>query len=234
MKRFWTETTAREGDGGWHVLLDGRPVRTPARNACVVPVQALAQEIAVEWDAQTEVVNPLSMPMTRAASTCLDRVVPEIDAVRQNVSSYAETDLICYRAAHPQALAAKQAQRWDPLLHWSAKDLGAPLTTATGVMHVQQSAEHLARLASAVSECGPWTLTALSELVTISGSLVIGLAVQRDAIPAEDGWSLSRIDEDWNIQEWGEDADAAAQTARRRSDFMNAASLLRHLGAPEL
>lgn len=228
MKRFWTSVDVAEGanGAGWQVLLDTRPVRTPAKNACAVPTRILAERIAAEWDAQEETVNPLAMPMTRAASTCLDRVAPEMDGVRQVVAAYGETDLICYRAPHPEELIARQAEAWDPWLDWSASQYGARLETGEGVMHVPQVADAVLALATAVNGYDPWRLTALSELVTISGSLVLGLAVAERALEPEQGWHLSRIDEQWNIDAWGEDAEAAKLAAKRRADFLSAAGLL--------
>lgn len=226
MKRFWSNAEVAKTDDGWQVLLDGRPVRTPAKRACVVPVQAMADLIAVEWRTQEDIVDPLSMPLTRAASTCLDRVAPEMSAVGENIAGYGETDLLCYRATHPNALIDRQTVAWDPWLAWATEELDAPLKQGAGVMHIAQPEASLFNLAQAVKRCGPWTLTGLSELVTISGSLVLGLAVQQGAIAAQDAWPLSRIDEDWNIEKWGDDEDAAALAARRQADFLNAARVL--------
>jgi chaperone required for assembly of F1-ATPase len=235
VKRFWKTVEIAEAEaGGWQVLLDTKPVRTPARHPCAVPSRAMAERIAAEWDAQDEAVNPLSMPVTRAASTCLDRVAPEMEAVRQIVASYGETDLLCYRAPHPQELIARQAEGWDPWLAWAAATYGARLKTGSGVMHIAQDADAILALSTAVNGYDPWRLTALSELVTISGSLVLGLAVADEALDAADGWSLSRIDEQWNIDEWGEDAEAAAQAAKRRTDFLSAAGLLDLLASAEV
>jgi chaperone required for assembly of F1-ATPase len=170
------------------------------------------------------------MPLTRAASTCLDRVLPELDAVRRNVAGYGGTDLLCYRAPEPPELAAREARGWDPLLDWAAAALGARLAVGEGVMHIAQAPEALARLGEEVEALDAWELTALSELTTLTGSLVLALAVCHGRIDAAEAWTLSRIDEDWNIEEWGSDAEAAAQTARRRAEFMAAADLLRLLG----
>ncbi len=229
MKKFWTEAVTEKTDGGWQVLLDERPVRTPAKRPCVVPVEAMAVTIAAEWNAQDDAIDPMSMPITRAASTCLDRVAPEMLAVQDNISGYGETDLLCYRALHPPKLVSRQSDAWDPWLRWSDEVLDAPLVTAKGVMHVQQPDQSLGRLAEVVAQCCPWTLTALSELVTISGSLVLGLAIQRGELSAEQAWPLSRIDEDWNIEKWGHDDDAAAHAERRRADFLTAGHLLNML-----
>ncbi|MEM9139735.1 MAG: ATP12 family protein [Pseudomonadota bacterium] len=225
MKRFWKEARVTAEDGGWTVLLDSRPVRTPAKRACVVPVRAMADAIAQEWAAQEDEVIPLSMPMTRAAATCLDRVAPEMPAVRRIVADYGGTDLLCYRAEYPQALTERQRLGWDPLLDWAAEALGARLALGQGVMHVAQDAAALAALDRSVDALDPWALTCLSEMVTISGSLVLGLAVGQGHLTADEAWALSRIDEQWNIDEWGEDAEAARQAAKREADFLHAAKV---------
>lgn len=230
MKRFWKEARVEQVEGGWLVRLDERPVRTPARRLCVVPLAGMADGIAAEWNAQGERIDPLSMPLTRAASTSLDRVMPEVEGVCRTVAGYGGTDLLCYRASEPAALAGRQADGWDPVLQWAAEVLGARLVVGEGVMHVAQPPESVARLAAEVEALDPWELTALSELTTLSGSLVLALAVFHGRLTAEDAWSLSRIDELWNIEQWGEDEEAALQAERRRADFMAAAELLRLLG----
>jgi chaperone required for assembly of F1-ATPase len=230
MKRFWKQARVEQVEGGWLVRLDDRPVRTPARRLCVVPVAGMADGIADEWNAQGDRIDPLSMPLTRAASTCLDRVMPETDTVRRTVAAYGGTDLVCYRAAEPAELARREARGWDPLVDWVARAFGARLEVGEGVMHIAQPPETVARLSSEVRALDPWELTALSELTSLSGSLVLALAVLHGRVSADDGWALSRIDEQWNIEQWGEDAEAARQTSRRRADFLAAAELLRLLG----
>ncbi|MEM7060267.1 MAG: ATP12 family protein [Pseudomonadota bacterium] len=226
MKRFWKETSISEDPDGFTINLDGRPVRTPARHACRVPRRLMAEEIAAEWQAQEEVVSPLSMPMTRVAATCLDRVAPEMDAVRDMITAYGGTDLLCYRATHPAELIARQTAGWDPVLDWAAETVGARLKTGSGVMHIAQPPSAEDALARRVRDADAWTLTGLSELVTISGSLVLGLAVLEQFLEAEAAWELSRIDEQWNIDEWGEDFEAAELAAKRQSDFLQAARVL--------
>lgn len=225
MKRFWKEVRVAEREDGFSVLLDGRPVRTPARHDCILPTRPMAERVATEWNAQEGQVSPLSMPMTRAAATCLDRVAPELNAVHVMIAEYGGTDLLCYRADCPEGLVARQAEGWNPLLEWAAQDLEAPLNVGAGVMHVAQPTKSLVALAGAVARHNAWEMTALSELVTISGSLVLGLAVGRGHLAADDAWALSRIDEKWNIDEWGEDEEEAGQTARRRADFLHAAQV---------
>lgn len=233
MKRFWEAATVAEAGAdadanqapGWQVLLDGRPVRTPARVSCIVPVRAMADEIAAEWQAQEGDVNPMTMPMTRIAATALDRVAPHVAEVAENVASYGGTDLLCYRADAPAALVVRQETGWNPVLDWAAETYDARLNTGAGVMHIAQPDAALARLAQAVTALDAWRLTAMSELTTLSGSLVLGLAVGQSRLTPEDAWALSRIDEDWNVEQWGDDAEAAALAARKQADFMLAARL---------
>ena len=226
MRRFWDEVrVVREGDG--HAIhLDARRVRTPAGAPVALPTEALAEAVAGEWRAVEGEIDPVAMPLTRSANAAIDRVVPEREAVADMIAAYGETDLLCYRAPHPPALAARQAEGWDPLLDWAAEALGARLVAGEGVMHVAQDAGALSRLGSEVRAHGPWELAALSELVTLSGSLVIGLAIGRGALAPPEGWRLSRLEEAWNIEQWGEDAEAAARAEQKRRDFEEAARLL--------
>lgn len=227
MRRFWTEVGIETGERGTGLRLDTRPVRTPAKAELLLPTRALAEAVAEEWRAQGETVNPATMPLTRAANVAIDRVRPERAAVARLLSDYGETDLLCYRAPHPPALAAKQRAVWDPLLDWAAADFGARLIPVEGVMHMPQDSAALARLGAAVEAHDVWELTALHDLVTLSGSLVIGLALSHARMTEAEGWRASRLDEDWNAAQWGEDAEAAARAANRRREFAEAMRLLR-------
>ena len=226
MRRFWKDATVAKAPGGFEVRLDGRPLRTPARAPLILPSQALADAVAAEWAAQGDEVRPSEMPLTRAANSTIDRVTAARDEVAGMIAAYGETDLLCYRAPHPRELVEEQAARWDPLVGWAAEVLGARLRLVEGVIHVAQEAAAVEALAGTVRRHDPWELTALHDLVTISGSLVLGLAVSHGRLAAQEAWTLSRIDEDWNVREWGEDAEAAAAAERRRLDFANAARLL--------
>ena len=230
MIRFWKSVTTEQTPEGWRVLLDGRPVSTPARRACVVPVAEMAAAIAEEWAAQEDEVRPLEMPMTRAAATCLDRVAPHLAEIRATVAAYGETDLVCYRADGPEGLVGRQIAGWDPMLDWAARELGARLNTGAGVMHIAQPPQSLARLARRLDDLGAWQMTCLAELTQISGSLVLALAVLDGRLTAGQAWRLSRIDEQWNIEEWGADDEATAFAARREADFRHAAHVLDLLG----
>lgn len=222
-KRFWTEASVEESEGGFAVLLDGRGVKTPAKAPLILPTRALAEMVAAEWAAQEGEIRPETMPATRAANAALDKVGYQFDEVAALLTAYGETDLLCYRAEGPQALVDRQRAAWDPLLDWSAERFGVRWNVTSGVMPAAQPESTLSRLADHVRGFTAFELTAFHDLVAISGSLVIGLAVTEGQAPVADLWSCSRIDEDWQIAQWGEDEDAAALTAAHRASFFAAA-----------
>ncbi|MBT0955789.1 ATPase [Alphaproteobacteria bacterium KMM 3653] len=221
-KRFWKEATVEAIDGGMTVHLDGRPVRTPAKAPLVLPTEAMARAIATEWDAQEGEIKPETMPVTRGANAALDKVALQFDEVAALIIEYGQTDLLCYRAAHPEVLIDLQAKAWDPLLDWASERYGARLAVTTGMMPVPQDPRAVIGLEEAVKNCTEFTLTALSDLVGLSGSLVIGLAAMDDPTRAEALWLASRVDEDFQISQWGEDEEASETAARKRADFMAA------------
>jgi len=222
-KRFWKVARTEPAEGGFTVRLDGRAVKTPAKAALVVPTLALAEAIAAEWDAQEGTVRPETMPFTRAANSAIDKVVPQLDEVRGLIAAYGGSDLLCYRAEGAEALAARQAAGWDPVLGWAATQLGAPLMATAGVMHIAQPEQSLARLTGAVAAFSAFELAALHDLVALSGSLVLALAVTDRHLPADEAWRLSRIDEDWQAELWGIDEEAAESAALKKADFLRAA-----------
>ncbi|PKQ12357.1 MAG: ATPase [Alphaproteobacteria bacterium HGW-Alphaproteobacteria-1] len=221
-KRFWKEARAVEGAPGYGVELDGRPVRTPAKAALVVPTRALAQGIAAEWAAQEGVIRPATMPMTRAANVTIDRVGQQRGAVAAMLADYGGSDLLCYRAHGPEDLVERQAKAWDPLLEWTESVFSVRLRITRGVMPVKQEAAALSRLHDEVKLLDNWALTAFHDLVSLSGSLVIGLAALRGYASAETLWHVSRIDETWQEELWGCDEEAQETAVRKQSDFLNA------------
>lgn len=226
MKRFYREARASEVDGGWTVTLDGKPIRTPAKAPFVAPSRALAEAAAAEWGAQGERVNPAEMPLTRAINTAIDRTGPEHGAVVEIVAAYGATDLVSYRAEGPDELRARQARGWDPMVDWAAETYGARLVVTAGVMHALQPEEGRRRLFAAVAGHDAFRLTALYDLTALSGSLVIALAVATGRLDQAEAWELSRIDESWQQEFWGVDAEAEAATARKARDFAAAARFL--------
>lgn len=221
-KRFWTEARVEEGAVGFTVTLDGRAVKTPAKAPLVVPTRAMAEAIAAEWDAQTGKVDPATMPVTRAANSAIDKVTVQFDEVVGLLSDYGGTDLLCYRAEGPIELVARQAEGWDPVLDWAASALNAPLVVTQGVVFVAQDPDVLARLRARVAALDPFRLTAFHDLVAISGSLVLALAVIDGWLPAEAAWQLSRIDETWQAELWGTDDEAQKAEEVRHADFLQA------------
>ncbi len=225
-KRFWTAATVVNCDGGHTVHLDKRPVRTPAKAPLVVPTRALAQAIADEWLAQEGAVRPATMPFTRMANSAIDKVTPLHAAVVAEVAGYGATDLLCYRAVGPLALVARQAADWDHLLDWAADALQAPLVVTVGVIPVEQPAASVARLTAGVAAMSPFALVALHDLTAISGSLVLGLAVAAGRLTALQAFDLSRIDEVWQAEEWGEDDEAAEIQMLKRQAMAEAGRFL--------
>ncbi|MEM8959569.1 MAG: ATP12 family protein [Pseudomonadota bacterium] len=228
-KRFWDEVTVVQDGAGFAIRLDGRPLRTPAKAPLVLPSPALAQAVAAEWEAQDQVIAPQSMPFTRTANSAIDNVALNHAEIADMIAEYGGTDLLCYRADGPAELIARQCADWDPLLDWAAEALNAPLTIGAGVVPVAQPPESLAGLSARVHALDPFRLAALHDLVTLSGSLVIGLAALARHRPPEALWDLSRIDETWQAEQWGEDEIAAADAAAKRADFLHAARVLEHL-----
>lgn len=221
-KRFWSEASVVEAEGGFTVHLDARPVRTPAKSAMIVPTRAMADEIAAEWQAQDDLIKPDQMPVTRAANSAIDRVGPQFTEVAEVIADYGDCDLICYRADSPQELVARQIEAWGPLLAWSADALQAPLEPRIGVIHAPQDPASLQALRVRVHAFDAFELTALHDLVALSGSLVIGFAVCHNFREASALWETSRIDENWQIEQWGVDEEAEIEAARKRDAFMDA------------
>lgn len=221
-KRFWKEAGVVEEEGGFGVRLDGRVVRTPAKAPLIVPTRALAQAIATEWDAQESKIDPNTMPFTRSANAAIDKVARQQAEVAEMLAAYGDSDLICYRAASPVELVEKQAAAWDPLLDWTESVLSAKLLAVEGMVHVPQDPQALARLKAHVEALDVWALTAFHDLVSISGSLVIGFAALDGLYPADVLWTLSRVDETWQAEQWGKDEEAAEVAARKESDFLHA------------
>ena len=219
MKRFYKEAAIVEGEGGFGVHLDGRPVHTPARAPLALPNVKLAEAIASEWREQGDSIDPRSMPFTGLANGAIDQIATNREGFAAGIARYGESDLLCYRAEGPSELIAREATAWDPLLEWARRRYDVTFRVTQGIIPVEQPTETLERLGVAVGMLDAFTLAGLSTLVTLSGSLVCGLAIVDGGHDADVVWSASEIDEAWEVEQWGEDADAAARSAQRRAEF---------------
>lgn len=218
MKRFYISATTAPADNGYAILLDGRAIKTPKRAALVVPTVALAEAIAAEWQAQDEEMLPQTMALTGMANAAIDLVAPDPDAFATPLAAYAESDLLCYRA-DDRELAALEAATWNPVLAWAEARYGVEFALATGIVHVAQPDETLAALRDALLALDPFRLAALSPLITIGGSLVVALALVERTLDGEALWAAVNIDELWQEQRWGVDADAVAARAAKQREW---------------
>jgi chaperone required for assembly of F1-ATPase len=225
-KRFYAKAGAVETPGGFAITLDDKPIRTPSGRQVVVPVREIAAAIVAEWDAQQEHIDPLTMPMTRFANSVVDAVVDGVEAVTADIAKYFETDLLFYRAGHPQGLVEREAAHWDPLVFWAADTLGAHFILAEGIVHVRQPESAIAA-ARAALPADPWSIAALHVMTTLTGSALLAVALLRGVLDEDQVWAAAHVDEDWNIEKWGLDEEVAARRASRLVDFKAAAAILR-------
>lgn len=223
MKRFYSAAEA-SSDGG--ILLDGRPVRTPARALLVLPNAALAEAVAVEWAAQAETIDPWSMPLTGLANAAIDHVAPDPAVFVDGLARYAEADLMCYRAADPPELVARQNDVWNPLLDCARQRYDCTFTLASGIIHVPQPGATVKRLSEALASRSAFELSALSPIISIAGSLIIALALVEQTIATDAAFDAAHLDELWQAEQWGEDDFALEARAARRADFSAAARFL--------
>jgi chaperone required for assembly of F1-ATPase len=225
MKRFYKDAAAEKSDDGFRVLLDGRPVCTPGGNLLALPSAALADAIAGEWRGQGEEIVPTAMPMLRLANTVIDGMAANREAVIDSILRFGAHELLCYRAEEA-VLAARQASLWTPMLDWAAANFGVVLKPGTGVMHVEQPPEALAKLRAAIAAHDDYALAALHVMASITGSLILALAVTGGRIEASEGFRLSRVDEDYQAEKWGRDAEAEARARGLGQELDLAAAFL--------
>ncbi len=225
-RRFYQHPAVEGGEGEFRVLLDGRPVRTPARRMLAAPTRALAQALAAEWEAQRDLIDPARMPLTRLANTIIDGVAGASAAVAADVERYLACDLVCYRAGAPAGLVARQARAWDPVLAFARDVLGARFVLAEGIVFVAQPAPAVAAAGAAIPR-EPWPLGALHSVTTLTGSALIALALARGALSMDVAWAAAHVDEDWNMQLWGRDELALERRAARFAEMQAAALVLR-------
>ncbi len=222
VKRFWTQAVVVRVGDGFTVELDGRRLKTPARADMLLPTSDMAEAMALEWDAQEGEIDPRGMPVTRTANAAIDKVGAQHGEVAAMLAAYGDADLLCYRAETPAELVARQAEAWDPALDWAEADLGVRLFARAGVIHVAQPEAAVARLSDMVHRQTAFQLAAFHDLVSLTGSLILGFAATRGWRDDGEIWRLSRLDEIWQEERWGVDDDAAAAADTRRTAFLDA------------
>jgi chaperone required for assembly of F1-ATPase len=222
-KRFFEHANAGEGV---EVLLDGKPVRTPARRTLAAPTPALAEQLAAEWNAQTDVIDPARMPLTRLANAVIDAVSDAPQPVAEEIEKYLGSDLLCYRAEAPTGLVEKQAQVWDPVLAWAGDAFGVSFVPTQGIVHVPQPDKAIAAVRAAIP-MDPWRLAAVSSITTLTGSALLALALANNALDADTAWAAAHVDEDWQMSQWGRDELALERRAYRYAEFQAAVTVLR-------
>ena len=218
-KRFYKLVEVAQVEGGHDIRLDGRPVKTPLKRALVMPGEAMAQAVAAEWDAQITYIDPATMMMTKLANTAVDRVQGDEERIIAEIVQFAGSDLVCYRAEAPVSLVDRQAQTWDPVLDWARDKHGARFICVAGVMHQLQPDVALQRLSEALKAENPYRLTAIHNLTTLTGSALLAIMLAGGGMDADAAWVAAHVDEDWQIEQWGEDEEASARRAYRKSDF---------------
>ena len=221
-KRFYETASVKSEDTGFSVRLDGRPIRTPSKHALTLPTEKMAQNIAEEWLAQEEKIDPQSMPWTRSANSAIDKVSAQRSEIEAHLIEYAGTDLLCYRAESPDAFAERQANAWGPVLDWAAERFNTRFQITSGVMPVAQDADVTANLQRYMQPMSDFQLTGFHDLVTLSGSYVLGVASAESLHPADHIWRLSRIDEDWQEEKWGVDVEAREAAQLKKDAFLHA------------
>lgn len=229
-KRFYTEVSIVEGEGGHAVHLDGRPVKTPAKAALAVPTARLAELLRDEWANQVEVIDPRTMPVTRLINTAIDGVAVEAQAVFEDILRFSSSDMLCYRAESPENLVLRQQQQWDPILDWAANQHGARFELIEGVMPKEQPREATAAFSSVLRKYDtPIELAVLHTVTTLTGSAILALAFAESHLAAEDIWRLAHLEEDWTAEHWGEDAEAQNRREKRHAEFQAAVAVFEAL-----
>jgi chaperone required for assembly of F1-ATPase len=229
-RRFYEAVTVREEPGGFAVVLDDRPIKTPARRSLAAPRQPLAEAIAEEWRAQADFIDPAGMPMTRLANTIIDGVAAAHAGVASEIVKYLGSDLVCYRTTTPQGLAARQALHWDPVVAWAKEKLGADFTTVASVMFRRQPDAAIARAETAIPR-DPWRLGAVHTVTTLTGSALIALKLAAGDLSLDEAWTAANVDEDWNIELWGRDELGQQRRASRFAEMSAAARVLAEMEA---
>lgn len=225
-RRFYKLASIDTLGTAYQLALDGRPAKTPGKHALALPTRALAEALVAEWEAQQSEIIAETMPLTRLANTVIDGVVGKESAVRADILAFSGSDLVCYRAGSPDGLLAAQTRDWDPVLAWARDALGASFVTAQAITHVAQPAPAIDAISRILDVLDAWQLAALHQMTTLTGSALLAIARLKQAITVEEAWRAAHVDEDWQISQWGEDAEAMARREQRWRDMQAASRLL--------
>lgn len=229
LRRFYKSATASEVPGGYAVFLDARQLKTPAGVPMILPRRGLAEALAEEWQAQAGEIQPRTMRLMQLVSTAIDHVAARRSEFVDEVAGYAATDLVCYRVDHPEELAKRQQTAWQPLVDWATLQYDAPLVVTNTILPARQPEGALGALRAAVARLDPLTLTGLHAAVQACGSLILGLAVLEGRLSPAEAWEAAQLEEAWQVEHWGEDAEAARRRSALRADLEAAARFLRLL-----
>lgn len=225
-KRFYTDVTLRDENGSWSVLLDGRAIKTPGKRQLSLPAEALAEAVATEWRAQERLIDPGKMPMTRIANTAIEAVADRMPEVAANIVAFSGSDLLCYRAAGPEVLVARQSAAWDPIVQWVAAELGARFILAEGILPIEQPPAALDSIVQVVKPLDAFQLSGLHVATTLTGSALIAIAVLKGRLTPSEAWAAAHVDEDYQIELWGPDDEATERRAYRWEEMRAACTFL--------
>jgi len=225
-KRFYRQAAVHGEEAPFAIALDGRPVKTPLKRDLALPRRALAEAVAEEWRRQGEHIDPAAMPMTRLANTALDRVSGDEPRIVAEIAEYAGSDLLCYRAEGPEGLIEREARHWDPVLTWAGSHLEHPFIAVSGLVHQPQPEPTLQAVARHLSHHDAFALTALHNMATLTGSALLAMSVEAGELAADAAWAAAHVDEDWQIEQWGQDAEASRRRGARRAEFDAAVTFL--------
>ncbi|VEJ45505.1 ATP12 family chaperone protein [Bartonella vinsonii] len=226
-KRFYREVKPLCKEGGFSILLDGCPLKTPAKRFFIVPTEAFAMLVAEEFESQKQIIDPAKMPVTRLVNTVIDGIADDMQSVFEDLLRFVACDMIFYRAQTPKELVQRQYEQWDPLLGWVEEKIGARFHLTEGLIHVEQPREAIQAVSNYLRKVeSPYMLAALHVMTTLTGSALIALAVSAKRINADYAWNIAHLDEDWIMEQWGRDEEAIARRAYKKIEFNAAATII--------
>lgn len=228
-RRFYKAVEVSDNNS---ILLDGKPIKTPLKASLQLPTKALGQAIAAEWQAQKDVIDPETMPLTKLANTAIDRATAEHQIIVDEITQYAGSDMVCYFAEGPRELISRQQQHWQRVHDWAAATLNAKFRKAAGISHIAQTAETLEAVRSHLAKLDGWQLTAVYVLTTLTGSALLSMSLQASAIAPESAWQAAHVDEDYQIEHWGDDDEAVRRRAGRKREYDGLIRFFELLKAP--